>query len=182
MVMKERVFELSVVKGSVYVYCTCLLILLSSLLFPISCNLALNAQETRNTSGNTSSSQSSPLKNSTNAGSLDVLLEPKPYPATVNSESMKFEISFLKPNTSQLQDHVDFNVRMFKANKQVFQASNQTGQPLVPLHATDGYMTVPVLNYQFDQAGKYLIEIPVYGILFNPIRPESANFTIDIGS
>ena len=43
-------------------------------------------------------------------------------------------------------------------------------------------MTVPVLNYQFDKGGKYLIEIPVYGILFNPIRPESANFTIDIGS
>ena len=129
--MKERVFETSIVKGSVYVYYTSLLILLSSLLFLISCNLAINAQETRNNSEN-ASNQSNPLKNSTNAGSLDVLLEPKPYPAMVNSESMKFEISFLKPNTSQLQDHVDFNVRMFKANKQVFQATNQTGQPLVP--------------------------------------------------
>jgi len=50
------------------------------------------------------------------------------------------------------------------------------------LHATDGYMTVPMLNYQFDHAGKYQIEIPVYGILFNPIRPESAYFTIDVAS
>jgi roadblock/LC7 domain-containing protein len=30
------------------------------------------------------------------------------------------------------------------------------------------------------KAGKYIIEIPVYAILFNPIRPESTNFTIDI--
>lgn len=140
----------------------------------------LNAQEAGNSSGNTIS-QNSLLKNSTNAGSLDVLLEPTPYPVTVNSESMRFKVSFLKPNTSQLQDHIDFNLRMFKDNKQVFQATNQTGQPLVPLHATDGYMTIPMLNYQFDQAGKYLIEIPVNGILFNPIRPESANFTINVG-
>jgi hypothetical protein len=122
------------------------------------------------------------MKNSTNDGTLDVLLESIPYPAKVNIDSMKFKLSFLKPNTNQLQKHVDFNLRIFKDDEQVFQATNQTGQPLVPLHATDGYMTVPVLNYNFDQLGKYLIEIPVYGILFNPIRPEYANFTIDVGS
>jgi hypothetical protein len=121
------------------------------------------------------------MKNSTNDGTLDVLLESIPYPAKVSIDSMKFKLSFLKPNTDQLQKHVDFNLRIFKDDKQVFQATNQTGQPLVPLHATDGYMTVPVLNYNFDQIGKYLIEIPVYGILFNPIRPEYANFTIDVG-
>jgi hypothetical protein len=141
----------------------------------------LNAQEAGNSNGNMTN-RNELLKNSTNADSLDVLLEPTPYPVTVNSTTTKFKVSFLNPNTSQLQDHVDFNVRIFKDNEQVFQATNQTGQPTVPLHATDGYMTVPMLNYQFDQAGKYLIEIPVYGILFNPIRPESANFTVDIGS
>ena len=128
-----------------------------------------------------STSKSNIMKNSTNDGTLDVLLESIPYPAKVSIDSMKFKLSFLKPNTDQLQKHVDFNLRIFKDDKQVFQATNQTGQPLVPLHATDGYMTVPVLNYNFDQIGKYLIEIPVYGILFNPIRPEYANFTIDVG-
>ena len=161
-------------------YGICLIILLLSLMSN-SYNLVLNAQEAGDTDGNMMN-QNELLKNSTNADSLDVLLEPTPYPVTVNSESTKFKVSFLNPNTSQLQDHVDFNVRIFKDNKQVFQATNQTGQPTVPLHATEGYMTVPMLNYQFDQAGKYLIEIPVYGILFNPIRPESANFTINIGS
>jgi hypothetical protein len=87
-------------------------------------------------------SQNDLLKDSTNADSLDVLLEPTPYQVTVKSTPITFKVSFLKPNTSQLQDHVDFNVRIFKDNKRVFQATNQTGQPSVPLHATDGYMTV----------------------------------------
>jgi hypothetical protein len=37
-----------------------------------------------------------------------------------------------------------------------------------------------MLNYKFNQAGQYRIEIPVYGILFNPIRPEFANFTLNV--
>jgi hypothetical protein len=131
---------------------------------------------------NNSTSKGNIMKNSTNGGILDVLLESIPYPAKVNFDSMKFKVSFLRPNTNQLQNHVDFNLRIFKDDKQVFQATNQTGQPIVPLHATDGFMTIPILNYHFDQLGTYLVEIPVYGILFNPIRPEYANFTIDVGS
>lgn len=169
--MNKRIFELSMITGSVHV---CSIYLFILLLFLLSYNLLIYAQEP---------SQNNTLKNSTDAGTLDVLLEPTPYPLTVNSEDVTgFRVSFLKPNSSQIQDHIDFNMRIFKDNKQEFQASNQTGQPLVPIHATDGYMTIPLLNYQFDQTGKYLIEIAVYGILFNPITPESANFTLDVGS
>jgi hypothetical protein len=179
MARSNRVYRISMKAGNVcWIY---LIILLFSLMSTLSYIPLLNAQRVDDTNANMIS-QNKLLKNSTNADSLDVLLEPTPYPVTVNSTSTKFKVSFLNPNTTQLQDHVDFNVRIFKDNVQVFQATNQTGQPSVPLHATEGYMTVPILNYQFDQAGKYLIEIPVYGILFNPIRPESANFTIDIGS
>ena len=76
------------------------------LLYYSSSNLVLNAQEAGNVI-----SRDNLLKNSTDAGSLDILLEPIPYPVTVNSESIRFELTFLKPNTSQIQDHVDFNVR-----------------------------------------------------------------------
>ncbi len=172
-------FELSEFKGG-HSFGICLLIVSSSLLSSSFYNPLISAQETGDNNGN-KVSQNNVLKNSTTAGSLDVLLEPIPYPVTVNSASTEYKVSFLKVNTSQLQDHVDFNIRIFKDNERVFHATNQTGQPSVPLHATDGYMTVPMLNYQFDRVGKYQIEIPVYGILFNPIRPESANFTIDIG-
>jgi hypothetical protein len=177
--MSTSVFKLLELRGG-HVCGICILIVSSSLLSSSSFNPLLNAQEASDNSGN--KIQNDLLKNSTDNGSLDVLLELTPYPVTVNSTSTNFKVSFLKPNTSQLQDHIDFNIRIFKDNERVFQATNQTGQPSVPLHATDGYMTVPMLNYQFDHAGKYQIEIPVYGILFNPIRPESAYFTIDVAS
>ena len=127
-----------------------------------------------------SSAGKSPLQNATSGSSLEVFLEPTPYPIKVNESSTKFKISFLKPGTNALQEHVDFNLRIYDNNSRVFQATNLTGQPEVPLHATEGVMTIPMLNYKFNQAGQYRIEIPVYGILFNPIRPEFANFTLNI--
>jgi hypothetical protein len=122
----------------------------------------------------------SPLLNATSGLSLDVLLEPIPFSVKTNDNSAKFKVSFLKPGTSTLQEHVDFNLRIYDNNSRVFQATNSTGQPEVPLHATEGEMTVPMLNYKFNQSGQYRIEIPIYGILFNPIRPEIANFTLNV--
>jgi hypothetical protein len=119
------------------------------------------------------------LRNSTNGTSVEVALQPLPYPLKVNQES-KFMVSFLKPGNDTLQDHVDFNLRISKDDNQLFQATNQTGQPQVPLHATDGFMTIPVLNYRFSEQGQYVVEIPIYGILFNPIIPEYAYFTIEV--
>jgi hypothetical protein len=121
-----------------------------------------------------------PLQNATSGSSLTVLLEPIPYPAKVDDNSAKFRVSFLQPGTSTLQKHVDFNLRIYDNNSRVFQATNSTGQPSIPLHATDGVMSIPMLNYKFNHPGQYRIEIPVYGILFNPINPEFANFTIDV--
>lgn len=119
------------------------------------------------------------MRNSTNGTSIDVKLETSPYPINVNQEP-EFTVSFLKPSNDTLQDHVDFNLRIIKDSKQLFQATNQTGQPHIPLHAYDGYMTIPVLNYNFSKEGQYTIEVPVYGILFNPIIPEYAYFTVKV--
>ena len=118
--------------------------------------------------------------NTTSGNSLDVRIEPFSETTDIKPPSVKFDVSFFKPNTSSLQQHVDFDLLILKDNKTVFKATNQTGQPTVPLHATDGYMPIPVLNYKFVEKGKYLIKIPVYGILFNPIRPETAEFSINI--
>ena len=128
------------------------------------------------------SANKSLLQNATSGSSLDVFLEPTPYPVLVNESSTKFKISFLKPGTDVLQEHVDFNLRIYDNNDRVFQATNSTGQPEVPLHATEGVMTIPILNYEFNHGGQYRIEVPVYGILFNPIRPEVANITLDVSS
>lgn len=130
--------------------------------------------------GQMSDANKSRLQNATSGSSLDVLLEPTPYPVKVNESSTQFKVSFLRPDTNALQEHVDFNLRIYDNNSRVFQATNSTGQPEVPLHATDGVMMIPMLNYKLSQGGQYRIEIPVYGILFNPIRPEYANFTINV--
>jgi hypothetical protein len=119
--------------------------------------------------------------NSTSRGSLDVKLEPMPYPIESNKD-IEFKVSFLKPNSSILQDNVDFNFIILKDGKPVFQASNHTSKPSVLLHAANRSMTIPILNYKFNKEGSYLVQVPIYAILYNPIRPEYANFTIGIAS
>jgi hypothetical protein len=52
----------------------------------------------------------SQLQNITSGSRLNVFLEPTPYPVKVNEKLTKFKISFLKPGTNALQDHVDFNL------------------------------------------------------------------------
>ena len=119
--------------------------------------------------------------NSTSRGSLEVKLEAIPYPIESNKD-MEFKVSFLKPNSSILQDNVDFNFIILKDGKPVFQASNHTDRPSVLLHTTNGSMTIPILNYKFNEEGQYLVQVPIYAILYNPIRPEYANFTIGMQS
>jgi hypothetical protein len=119
--------------------------------------------------------------NSTSRGSLDVKLERIPYPIEINKD-IEFKISFLKPNSGILQDDIDFDFIILKDGKPVFQASNHTSRPSDLLHAANGYMTIPIVNYKFNKEDSYLVEVPIYAILYNPIRPEYANFTIGIAS
>jgi hypothetical protein len=120
-------------------------------------------------------SNSTVLRSSTNASSLDVLLVPL---SNVSREEMHFRVGFLQPNTNELQRHVDFNLIVLKDGKKVFSASNQTGQPQIPLHSIPGTMDIPLFTYDFQKTGEYTIKIPVFGILFNPILPEEAEFRI----
>ena len=120
-------------------------------------------------------SNSTVLRSSTCASSLDVLLVPL---SNVSREEIHFKVGFLQPNTNELQRHVDFNFIIIKDGKEVFRASNQTGQPNIPLHSIPGTMDIPLFTYDFLKSGEYIIKIPVVGILFNPIIPEMAEFRI----
>jgi hypothetical protein len=62
-------------------------------------------------------------------------------------------------------------------NKTIFQASNQTGQAGIPLHTAESIVTIP---FTFSTKEEYTIKIPIYGILFNPIAPESVTYTTHI--
>ena len=115
------------------------------------------------------------LRSSTNASSLEVLLVPL---SNISNEEVRLRVGFLQPNTNELQRHVDFNLIVLKDGKEVFSASNQTGQPQIPLHSIPGTMDIPLFTYDFQKTGEYTIKIPVFGILFNPIIPEEAEFRI----
>jgi hypothetical protein len=117
------------------------------------------------------------MKKQTSGGALDVLLQPSPQPAGHTSPT-SLKIEFMTKGTGAIQPHIDYDVVIKDSNgKQVFTASQLAGQPGKPLHTAEGIVTIP---YTFPAPGDYLISIPVYGILFNPIKPESADFTIKV--
>jgi hypothetical protein len=126
---------------------------------------------------NTSNS-SSALTKLTDGGSITVKLEPSPNPIKLN-EQTQLKVSFFKPNTEEIQPHIDYDMIISETstNKTIFQASNQTGQAGIPLHTAESIVTIP---FTFPNKGEYAIKIPIYGILFNPIAPESVTYTTHV--
>ncbi|MGH9952176.1 MAG: hypothetical protein ACRD5J_11145, partial [Nitrososphaeraceae archaeon] len=98
---------------------------------------------------------------------------------TQSNEQTQIKISFFKPNTEEIQPHIDYDVIISETstNKTIFQASNQTGQAGLPLHTAGSIVTIP---FNFPNQASYSVRVPVFGILFNPIAPESATFSIDV--
>jgi hypothetical protein len=112
----------------------------------------------------------------TSGGSLNVILQPSPFPVIKGSQT-NLKVSFDQKGSSAVQPHVDYDLTIMKDDKQVFQLSSQAGYPNQPLHTTEGVVTIP---YTFQQAGTYVINITVYGFLFNPIKPETTQSTISV--
>ena len=113
----------------------------------------------------------------TSGGSLNVILQPSPFPVVKGSQT-NLKVSFdQKGSSSTVQPHIDYDLTIMKDGKQVFQASALAGHPNQPLHTAEGVVTIP---YTFQQQGGYVMNITVYGILFNPIRPETAEFPISV--
>jgi len=110
----------------------------------------------------------------TRGGSLNVILQPSPFPVIKGSQT-NLRVSFDQKGSSAAQAHVDYDLTIMKDGKQVFQLSSQAGYPNQPLHTAEGVVTIP---YTFQQTGPYVINITVYGFLFNPIKPETTQFTI----
>jgi hypothetical protein len=126
---------------------------------------------------NTSNSSSS-LTKLTDGRSITIKLEPFPNPIKSN-EQTQLKVSFFKPNTEEIQPHIDYDMIISETNtnKTIFQASNQTGQAGIPLHTAESIVTIP---FTFPTKGEYTIKIPIYGILFNPIAPESVTYTTHV--
>jgi hypothetical protein len=124
-----------------------------------------------------SSKSDSSMKKTSSGGSLDVAMQPSPVPLG-HTGPTSFRVTFLQKGTTKVQPHIDYDLTITNNNdKQVFQASALAGQPGKPLHTAEGAVTIP---YTFQSPGDYSINISVYGILFNPIKPESADFLVKV--
>jgi hypothetical protein len=131
---------------------------------------------TSSSSGSSSNSNGN-MKKQTSGDALDVFLQPSPQPVGhIGQTSLK--VQFMTKGSNTVQPHIDYDLIIKDSNgKQVFSASQLAGQSGKPLHTAEGIVTIP---YTFQGPGDYLVSVPVYGILFNPIRPESADFTIKV--
>jgi hypothetical protein len=88
------------------------------------------------------------------------------------TEPTKLKISFLKPGTDRIQEHIDYRVSVTKDGDYVFGPMSRLS------HTSPGHVTIPV---QFSENGVHQITIEVEGILFMPIPLETASLTINIG-
>jgi uncharacterized protein YfaP (DUF2135 family) len=113
----------------------------------------------------------------TSGGSLNVVLEPTPNPIVKGTQT-NFKVSFDQKGTSTVQVHIDYDVTISnQAGKQLFNAVTLAGQSGPSLHTSDGIITIP---YTFQGPGIYTIKVSVFGILFNPINPEFAQFQVNV--
>jgi hypothetical protein len=115
------------------------------------------------------SSSNDTMKKQTSGGTLDIILQSFPK---------RLRVQFLTQGTGTIQPHTDYDVTIKdNSGKQVFSASQDAGDPGTPLHAPEGIVIIP---HTVQNPGNYTVNVTVYGILFNPIKPESANFTIKV--
>ena len=134
------------------------------------------AQSSSSSPSSGSNNSNDNMKKQTSGGALDVVLQLSPQPVG-HTDPTSLKVQFLTKGTSTVQPHIDYNLIIKDGiGKQVFSALQLAGQSGgAPLHTAEGIITIP---YTFQAPGSYTINVTVYGILFNPIKPESADFTI----
>ncbi len=111
-----------------------------------------------------------PIVKPTSGGTLNVGFETDPANPNPGDQT-ELKISFLKKDNT-IQPHIDYRVSVKQGDNQIF------GIPVSHV-AEQGAVSIPV---QFQSAGTYQVTVEVQGILFQPIPPETATFTVTVGS
>ncbi len=111
-----------------------------------------------------------PIVKPTSAGTINVAFSTDP--ATPNlGDLTQIKLDFINKQTNALQPHVDYKISVKQGENQVF------GIPIT--HTAEGAVSIP---FQFQTAGTYQITVDVEGLVFQPIPPETAVFSINIGN
>lgn len=84
-------------------------------------------------------------------------------------ENIIFAINFVNPTTQKTQVHIDYSMEV-TMNDQMFGRAES--------HTTEGKVKIPLI---LKDAGVYTVNVTVSGIFFNPITPQSAIFTVNVG-
>jgi len=105
----------------------------------------------------------------TSGGTINVGLSTDPANPNTGDQT-QLKISFFNKQTNAIQQHVDYRITVTQGQNQVF------GIPIT--HTADGIISIP---YEFQNAGDYQVTVSVEGILFQPIPPETAVFSVTIG-
>jgi predicted secreted protein with PEFG-CTERM motif len=151
-----KIFQLSIVLG---------MILSIGVIVPASGDLypePVPSQTTNNTQQN--------QMQLTDKGSIKVGFYTDPEKPNTSNQT-KFYISFNNKDSNFIQPHIDYKVFIMKGADQIF------GIPAT--HTGTGSVMVP---FQFTGAGTHKIIVEVDGILFQPIVPETATFSVDVVS
>ena len=108
---------------------------------------------------------------------VDIKIEP----IWSDGGNVRFKVSFLQPNTSTPQVHIDYNVILTKKDGQsVFDAAKKSGQNV--LHTAEGVVTIPQEPdppLKLDN-GDYQLNATVYGIVFTPVTPISSTMSTTV--
>lgn len=112
------------------------------------------------------------MRQTSSGNSLDVIVEPQ----WGQDAQTQLKVSFLQPDTDTVQEHIDYDLKvMDRDGNEVFSAAGQLNQPT--LHTAEGVVTIP---YKFEENGSYTITIDMVAILFIPITPETAEFSVNV--
>ena len=109
-------------------------------------------------------------KQTTDKGSIKIGFYTDP-PTPDTSSQTQMSISFLNKDTDNIQQHIDYAVFIKKGSDQIF--------GIQKTHTAEGSVTVP---FQFTDPGTYQVVVEVDGILFQPIPPEIATFSVTVGT
>lgn len=117
-----------------------------------------------------------PIIKPTSAGTLNIGFET--IPATPNpGDQTELKITFINKKTNTLQPHIDYRVSVTQGGNSVF------GVPLTHVGAdpASGNGLPVIIPVQFQSDGTYQVTVQVESILFQPIPPETASFTMNVG-
>lgn len=110
-----------------------------------------------------------PVTQTTSGGTINVAFSTDP--ATPNpGDQTQLKVTFINKQTKAVQVHVDYKVSVLQGGNQIF------GIPIT--HTAEGVGSIP---FQFQSAGTYQVIVEVDGLVFQPLPPETATFSVTVG-